>query len=520
MRTAVFFKLFLAALSLCVLAPALSIDAEAGFFVASGETMALSNFSSDGTAYTMLKINGVPSVVFKSTDGGFSPVTDDAQVAVLVPAFLRTQALPFDAATLSSVRSNYDYVNGEVGTCVEGVNVFYGCRTPPPFPCAYMWITILPEDPQSLAEVRKMDPVFPVLQQGMGGLTSAMSSLESAFAENDLDASATAAATMYDSVAAIQANYNTIAAAVSVIRPNYFYAFDYWNQTSSTPVKANCTSTVSLSNALNSLSTFAASTKALSTGDALDSIKSTTAARNASAGAKRIHYFKAEAFRPLSQDARKVLLEFGSAGLVVTGFSNQLSGATTALELIRNATTVSDAEARASDFDSKEAALEAKTALYESLFPEYNASVVMQSNASSQIQKASKRYGANSEFVVPLQKQYSATKLSLKAVQDKLSAGQDASLADLKKITANYTQLVDSASGLKSRESQVDWVIVGGVAVVVIAILAAILYFRKFKPSLPSLKGKKEEKVIDVRRLPPSQQGGQPPAEGPPWMKR
>jgi len=489
--------------------------------MASGETMALANFSHEGKTYHVLKINGENSVLFEEVDGNFSPVSDEARLAVLVPAFLKTQPLPFDASVLASVRANYDFVNKEVGVCVEGVKAFYACRTPPPFACAYMWITILPDYPDALAEVKKMDVAFPGLQQGMADLSSGVSSLEASFASNDLDGIASAASVIYNAVSAIQSGFTTVAGAYSVIKPAFPYAFDYWNQSASVAVEANCTSSSALSNALSSLSSFASSTKALSTADTLNKIKSVTLARNSSAAAKRIRFFKSEAFKPVSSDARKVLGDFGSAGLIVTALNNELIQLSGFLDSIGNASTVEEADAKAKAFDSMLAGFSAKVGLYASLAQEYNASVVAKANASAQLSKAAKRYGANSEFVVPLQKQYSATTNSLKSFQEKLVAGQNVSLADLREITANYTNIISVAAGLKPRESQIDWVVVGGVLAVVLAVLGAVIYFKKFKPPGFKLGLKKEEKVIDIRQLPPEKPPSSgPPIEGPPWVKR
>ncbi len=507
------------ALFLSGLVSSLGLDQEAGFFVASGETMALANFSHEGKTYHVLKINGENSVLFQEADGNFSAVTDEALLAVLVPAFLKTQPLPFDESVLEGVRTNYDFVNKEVGVCVHGVEVFYACQTP--LICAYKQIQLFSSDyATQLAEVNKMDVAFPNLRQGMSDLSAGFSSLETSFRANDLDGLASASLMIYNGVSAIQASFNVIAAAVSVIRPVFPPAFTFWNATTSTNVDPNCTSSSALSTALSSLSSFASSTKALSTADTLNKIKSVTLARNASAAAKRIHFSKSEAFKPVSRDARKVLADFGSAGLVVTGLNSELTQLTNLLESVRNASTVEDAEAKAKTFDSKSAEFKTKVALYASLAPEYNASVVAKSNASAQISKAAKRYGANSEFVIPLQKQYSATTNSLKTVQEKLAAGQNVSLADLQEITANYTQIISTAVGLKPRESQIDWLIIGGVLAVVLAVLGTVVYFKKFKP--PALKlGLKKEKIIDIRQLPaekPPSTG--PPIEGPPWVKR
>ena len=502
-------------------ASALSLDEEAGFFASSGETIALSNFSYGGAAYHLLKINGEPAVIFGESNGTYSAVAEDALLAVLVPALMKTQPMPIDAGVVEGVKANYNLVNQEVGTCVAGVNAFYSCTTPPPFACAYMWITILPDYPTMQAEVKKMDVAFPGLKQGMADMTSGVSGVEAAFNSNDVDGLASAASTVYNAVSAIQTGFNTIAASHSAIKTNFPYSFDYWNQTSSVAVKANCTASSALSSALASLSTFAASTKSLSTGDTLAKIRSATLSRNASAAAKKTYFFKAEEFKPVSTNARKVLADLGSAGLVATGFNNEFTRLNGVLEGIQNASTPAEVDAKARDFDAQKAAFEAKTRAYAELAPVYNSSVKLKANASAQISKAAKQYGLNSAFVAPLAKQYSATTTSLKSVQDNLAAGQNVSMADLQAIKANYSQIISYATGLKPKESQVDWVIIGGVLAIVLAVIGTVVYFKKFKPRFPSMGGK-TERVLDIRQLqsspkPPSQG---PAIEGPPWIKR
>ena len=495
---------------------ALSLDAEAGFFVSSGEAMALTNFTNEGKQYSVLKINGDASAIFQQSDGNYAAVTDDALLAALVPAYLKTQQLPFDANVLSGVKANYVYVNREVGGCVRGTDAFYACRTPPPFACAYMWITILPDYQQALDEVKKLDIAFPGVKQGVSDLNAGMTALETGFGANDLDAISASAVTMFNAVSAIQTGYNTVIGSYSVIKPMFPYSYSYWDSNTSTSINANCTSSSELSAALNSLSTFASTTKALSTADTLNRVKSVTLSRNASSAAKRIHYFKSDSFKQTSDSARKVLGDFGAAGLVATGLNNEFTQVVSLLDSIRNASTIEDAQAKATSFDAKAAALKEKIVLYAALAPEYNASVVAKANASSQISKAAKRYGANSPTVLPLQKEYSATSNSLKAVQEKLAAGQAVSVADLQKIKANYTEIISIASGAKPQESQIDLVVVGGVAVVIIAVIAAVVFFRKFRGG-----GKKGKEPVDIRKLAPAQKPASsgPAIQGPPWLK-
>lgn len=513
MRSALFAAfMFLAAL--LVPAAALSLETEAGFFVASGESMALANFTSGGAQYSMLKINGDASAVFQQSGDGYAAVTDDAKLSAVVTDYLKTQPLPFDSGVLSSVKANYAIVDREVGGCVEGVDAFYACRTPPPFACAYMWITVLPDYPQPLDEIKKLDVAFPGVKQGVADLKSGMASLETSFAANDLDAISSSAGSMSNAISAIQTGYNTVVGAYSVIKPNFPYSFSYWDEATSTSINANCSSTSELSTALNSLSSFASTTKALSTTDTLSRVKSLTASRNASAAAKKIHYFKSDSFKATSDAARKTLGDFGAAGLIATGLNNEFTQAVSLLDSIRNASTAEDAQAKATQFDAKAAALREKVALYAALAPAYNASVVAKANASAQISKAAKRYGANSNLVLSLQKQYSATTISLKAAQDKLAAGQAVSVADLQKITANYTDISAIAGGAKPQESQIDLIVIVGIAVVIIAVIAAVVLLRKFR-------GGKGKEPIDVRKLTPAQKpaSGGPIIQGPPWLK-
>jgi predicted PurR-regulated permease PerM len=121
------------------------------------------------------------------------------------------------------------------------------------------------------------------------------------------------------------------------------------------------------------------------------------------------------------------------------------------------------------------------TSSYNATLSDYNASITAVSNASSQINNAIKRYGTGDTRVSGLQKELQELRLSLKANEDKLKNALFSQIA-FKALAQNASNVAFRAATLPPKESEFDFVLLGGVIVLVAAFAYAIFYLRKKRP--------------------------------------
>ncbi|MFH0973292.1 MAG: hypothetical protein V1817_00695, partial [Candidatus Micrarchaeota archaeon] len=158
----------------------------------------------------------------------------------------------------------------------------------------------------------------------------------------------------------------------------------------------------------------------------------------------------------------------------------KLYGELNALHAQANNASSNASDAAAVAFDRKASETEEKLAFFEATRTDYAESVIALNNATLEVNKIGVKYGTGDERVASLQKDLRAVQLFSKSQNDLLRDAMTTS-AVFQAVTANATALSARAATLAPKENQLDFVLIGGVIILIGAGVGVFYYLRKKK---------------------------------------
>lgn len=168
---------------------------------------------------------------------------------------------------------------------------------------------------------------------------------------------------------------------------------------------------------------------------------------------------------------------------------------------VQSAPSVTQAKTAAEAFNAKYNSSYGTLSNALNVLPTMVGAVAQLNNATASVAAAAKIYGTGDSRVTAMQKEQAELKKSLELKQADLVAGRAVTLQEAESIRANATTLAFKAQNLQRSENQIDFVLVGGLVLIVVLIAAAFLFLRSYRVSLKQGGSNvKEVKMEDIKK--------------------
>jgi len=474
-------KSFLSVLFLLALASLVvgaTLDEEIKHYLNSGETYTATNVTVDGAAYALVKVGNVESFVFNSS---FEPVREDAVVAQVVDAYVQVQYEQMAPINTASIRSAYESINTSIrGTCLGdklngGVEYFvtntgalnyilirFQCSLRPKQCVALDHINLTVNDVRSSMKV---------VDDSLTGLEAAVATKKPTDVYDNLGRVNRAATALQANYSLLSSDYTTIAYGTGG-ESGFVYAFG---------TTYNCNVSSALSSSFTNLISLTSASNPFDVPTMLSRIKSATDLRYGPAQVRKV--YDEEMVRLLESKALrdKVSSNFSSLGLVLSFLPGKYVQLESKFAAIANATNVATAQQLATAFQAERGTFDTLLTLYQTLLFDYNASKAALSSATSKIALAATKYGSTDSRVQDLRKEQLNLTTRLTLLENDLKTGKTLTSQQFKDVAGSGEALALRAAELKPMEAQLDFLLIGGVILVVAIVAGVIWYARKRK---------------------------------------
>ncbi len=454
----------------------------AGNYANAGESASAVEFKAAGNDYAMVKINGAESVLLKrDANGVFAAVANESDLLPVVREYLQQQfeAIGF-ASRAAAIKTNYEAYSVEGGRCVEASKkLIRMSRTTPP----YLYITTNAgrDYPREYAALNRLKATAQTFEKSFNATGNAVETIDEKVASKNADETIAAFNEIHDQTAAFKAAYVNVSQSHTDIVATFPNAFllqvDLKDHCALDPNQTTAVDAVITQSSLGAIKTASELSK---------QIALTTAARAPDARKRALDSDQRRRIDSFSEQITNLTKEYAEAAsaagaqpMTLTVLWTQLGELNT---LHTQASTAHEnaSAALAASFEKKARELEDKIAFFKATESDYAKSLVAVSNATREVDKIVKKYGSNDERVASLQKDLRNLQTASKSYNDLLRDAM-ATSASFQSVTANATALSTRAATLAPKENQLDLVLVGGVVILVGAVVGAFYYLKKKK---------------------------------------
>ena len=460
---------------------ALTVQETAQNYANAGESASVVDFTVGGTKYYMVKISGAESVVLKEENGAFNAIANETELLTLANEYLQQQfdALGFPSRSAAIVAS-YGVYRAESGLCVEAIKkLIRMSRSTPP----YMYITINAgrDFPREYAALKNLNAALPDFEKAANATSNAVDSVEAAVAERNADTAVRTFNEINSNALAFKTDYLNISSSVTDIKTTFPNAF-----LMQVDLKSHCALDANQTAAVDAVISQSSLGAIKSVAELAKHIAETTASRGPTAK-KRM---------TIAQEASRISEISGRIDNVTRAYSedSRAAGATeanltilwkqygelNALHAQANNASTNGSDAAAVAFDRKASETEEKLSFFEATRKDYAESLIALNNATIEVNKIAVKYGSGDDRVASLQKDLRAVQLASKSQNDLLRDAMTTGAA-FQAVTANATALSARAATLAPKENQLDFVLVGGVIILIGAGVGVFYYLRKKK---------------------------------------
>ncbi|GEM_PF-3386965 len=485
-----FWRTALSVLLLSSLVFALTADDAARFYLKSGESMKLESINAGGMLYTLVKIDGEPSVVLAPSGSLYDAVTEkDALKPVLsvyAQQIYKAQGFP-DSVRL--INGTLPVIQTALGGCDRGAAIFlknFPTRSvrlgKANIGLKYLIFSSLTYKADQDAYLA-INSSYPAYHAAYAAFLPAAQGLAPLVDANDADAVLLAASTIRDNAATLKQRYDEISAAAKTLGSskefgailNYTF-YDQGNVLTCYPNVNASTDLVRIQNVF--------SDRSLRSIDQLvELVYAKTADRKSVATQGTAHAVRTEDLAKVESRIANVSSQFNKLGYSVE-FKTALTkrdALKTSLESIKPNGTVES-------FDRTYQELNALLTSYQDALPTFKSASVLIKAASDNVTAAQKKYGDGDSRVQAYATELKGLKANFTTALNFLSSG------DVPKASAQFAALSQQSSDLSSRSANLqakgndlDLPVIGGIALLVLVLGGTVWYFRKMKKQQPPM---------------------------------
>ncbi|MEM4254875.1 MAG: hypothetical protein QXR53_00905 [Candidatus Norongarragalinales archaeon] len=464
----------LALLALAASAFAFTVEEEASFFAREGEQASAVEF--DG--HYMVLVNGVETAVLKKSGEEFLVLQNPSEIEKAMDAYSE-QAFEDLQEIIPQVVSEFNSTRDAIDKCLTGSKWFSFNLTRGG---VYVKFNVrydrfhFPKEWGAIWFIHNNSAAFEkdwnIVKQGVDALESSGSDEEKALSS---------AKVIRESFAPVKAQY-----------PEFYEA--YLNATSSNPyayrvkgVDSKCDSDANVTAKIDAVLALVGPSKFDSPSALKETVKNRTKERAQEARQNKIKTGASATAGDLASQADALARNFSAYGI-------DLKKLKTEAENLRNAVG-------RPEFENQSQALAQKVERYKTALTQYLDARVSIQNAEQAIQNASQRFGPTDGRIADYNTQLQNVKIALREGESALGNG-NIEIVDMAGIGQNATVIAANVQNLQPRENEIDFVTIGVLLLVVLAIAGGAYYlYKKRQPPSYGLPAKTPSPKVSLQDI-------------------
>lgn len=463
-------------------------------YVKTGESKVIDEVGVGGTTYSIVKIDGTPSLVLEPTDGTFEAVTTQTELRPVMDAY--AQKL-FDAEDFTQhaaiVSANEAVIRDVLGDCRIGVETFVQSipRRTVRIGKANIGLYYLIENSNGgegrsdnykseYDAIQQINNSYPAYAAAYDKFAENVASFNVTVAEGNRDAVLKAVGALRDSAGALSNEYATQSSAYAALNASSDFSFilraTYYNSGTPHSCGFNATASTALSVIKNTFSN-----KALLSADELvNAVFAATQSRLEGAQKGVAGALRAEKTTKIEARIANLTATYSAGGSV------NLTALTSKKDALRKALETVQQNGSSEAFDVQYAELDAAVNAYESAAGQFKLAITAIAAADANVTEAQRKYGETDPRIQEMKKQLDELNANLTASVSVLgTSGASAGQSQFEAIQSDASGLANRAGTLPPKGNDVDFVIIGGVLVLILALGGTLWYFKKMKPNAP-----------------------------------
>ncbi|MBI4360674.1 hypothetical protein HY572_02785 [Candidatus Micrarchaeota archaeon] len=463
-------------------------------YVKTGESKVIDEIGVGGTTYSVLKIDGTPSVVLKPADGTFEPVKEKTQLKPILDAYAQKLFDDQDFAQHAATASTNEAIIREVlGDCRIGADTFVESITRRTIRIGKANIGLYYLIERSNGEEGKSDTYkseyqaiqqinnsFPAYAAAYDQFAEKAGTFNETVAQGNRDAILASVGVLRDSAATLSREYTTVSSAYATLNASGDFSFILKATFYKSGTPHTCDFVANASTALSVIqNTF--SNKALRSADQLvDVVFTETVARLEGAQKGAAGALRAEKTTKIEARIANLTAEYSAGGSV------NLTAITAKKDALKQELQTVQQSGATESFDAKYAELDALVLAFESASTQFRLAVSAIAAADANVTEAQRKYGESDARVQEMKKELDGLNANLTSSISVLgTSGAAAGQAGFEAVQTQASQLANRAGTLPPKGNDVDFVIIGGVLVLILALGGTLWYFKKMKPNAP-----------------------------------
>lgn len=474
----------LAVLMLSSFAFALTAEDTARFYLKSGESMKVETVTVSGTTYSLVKIDGNPSLFLAPAGAIYAPLADRTALQPVVQAYAKQVYASKDFKKSSDLlNETMPVLETVLGTCDLGGTTFLKN-----FPTrsirlgkANVGLKYLIDRTGAYAPEKKayedFYAAFPPYHDAYAAFLPKAQAFGTLVGAGDSDSILDAAAVIRDSAASLRTHYENTSAAYRTLSSSKelggIINFTFYQNGEPLKCYPNSNATAALARVQNEFSDKSIQSPAR----LLDIVLAFTAERGADASKGTAAALRAEAVAKVDSSVSNLSAQFAGSGYTV-----DLKALVTKKDALKKSLATANSTAQAEAIDAGVKEIDAALPSYQAaVAPFKNASVSIKA-ASDNVTAAQKKYGEADTRIQALTTELNGVKTNMSAAISLLSSG------DPVKASAQFTALAQQGSDLAKRGgslpasgNDLNLPVIGGIVLLVLVLAGTVWYFRQMK---------------------------------------
>ncbi|MEW5955266.1 MAG: hypothetical protein AB1626_01870 [Candidatus Micrarchaeota archaeon] len=454
------------------LAAAAALDAEMAYYLEAGESYAVENITAAGAAYSLIKMAGVPSLVFDSSN---EITSSNESINAVAEAYTQAQMDTLRQTTgFRSLATDFNSVYEEFLVCEETSRPVLD-----PVMVDYYTAVYGGNDPQIRVAYSDAMRLTPALKSNFSDLNDSVSRAQTL-----------AGRALYDELGAMSTKVSTINPSITTYASALSYLRTYFADDFAIPSKGIHRYVCQLnSSSLNAFSNDLAIRSSIPiASDIATQITTATNARLPKANQRKLVAALAVEYNAQLEEAAEAKARFPLGESLISQRQNDFATSFQRLNST-NATGTNATNDLILAFNYSKNQLQQAIAKYEQTYPAYleaNSSVAA---AKQAMQTARDRFGRADERVSSLQTQVNTLSNEFTAAEEALRTGT-ANTSQFQAIHVRALNLSGQVAAVKPKEQTVDYATIAIIAGVIIGFIALVVYALKFRRKPPSAYAK------------------------------